>query len=151
MGILYIGERIVAEHENAETIALKVTDYTVSFDDILLENINFEMKSTDKVALIGSNGTGKMTLLREIFKNNHACIEINNDVDVAYLSQLQSEILNESHTILEEFFDAEFKTNEEIRSYISSYGFDEQVINQKIGSLSGGEKNILQLAKVSAS
>ena len=38
-----------------------------------------------------------------------------------------------------------------LESYISNYGFDEEIINQKIESLSGGEKNILQLAKVSAS
>ena len=38
-----------------------------------------------------------------------------------------------------------------LKSYISNYGFEEEIINQKIGSLSGGEKNILQLAKVSAS
>jgi ATP-binding cassette, subfamily F, member 3 len=143
--------RLVTNHEIEETIALKVTDYSVAFDDILLENVNFEIKSTDKVALIGANGTGKTTLLREIFKNNHPSIEINEDIDMAYLSQLQGEMLNESQTILEEFFDAGFKTYEEIRSYISNYGFESEVINQKIGSLSGGEKNILQLAKVSAS
>lgn len=143
--------RLVTDHEIEETIALKVTDYSVAFDDILLENINFEIKSTDKVALIGANGTGKTTLLRDIFKNSHPSIEINKDVDVAYLSQLQGEMLNESHTILEEFFDVGFKTYEEIRSYISSYGFEAEAINQKIGSLSGGEKNILQLAKVAAS
>ncbi len=142
---------LVTDNEIEETIALKVNDYSVAFDDMLLENVNFEIKSTDKVALIGSNGTGKTTLLREIFKNNHDSIEINEDVEVAYLSQLQGEMLNESNTILEEFFDAGFKTYEEIRSYISNYGFEEEIINQKIGSLSGGEKNILQLAKVSAS
>ena len=134
-----------------ETIALKVNDYSVSFDDVLLENVNFEIKSTDKVALIGSNGTGKTTLLREIFKNNHDSIEINEQVEVAYLSQLQGKTLNESNTILEEFLDAGFKTYEEIKAYISNYGFEEEIINQKIGSLSGGEKNILQLAKISAS
>jgi ATP-binding cassette subfamily F protein 3 len=143
--------RFVADHEIEETTALKVTDYSVAFDDILLENVNFEMKSTDKVALIGSNGTGKTTLLREIFKNNHPSIEVSKDVDMAYLSQIQGEILNESHTILEEFYDAGFKTYQEIRSYISNYGFGEEIINQKIGSLSGGEKNLLQLAKVAAS
>ena len=90
---------------------------------MLLENVNFEIKSTDKVALIGSNGTGKTTLLQEIFKNNHDSIEINEDIEVAYLSQLQGEILNESNTILEEFFDAGFKTYEEIRSYIARLWF----------------------------
>jgi len=58
------------DNEIEETIALKVNDFSVSYDEILLENVNFEIKSTDKVALIGSNGTGKTTLLRDIFKNN---------------------------------------------------------------------------------
>ena len=35
---------------------------------LLLENVNFEIKSNDKVAIVGSNGTGKTTLLQEIFK-----------------------------------------------------------------------------------
>jgi ATP-binding cassette, subfamily F, member 3 len=134
-----------------DTIALKVNDYSVSYDDILLQNVNFEIKSTDKVALIGSNGTGKTTLLRAIFKNNSDSIEIIPDIKMAYLSQHQGETLNESNTILEEFFDAGFKTYGEINSYISDYGFEGEIVNQKIGSLSGGEKNVLQLAKVSAS
>ncbi|MGB8452818.1 MAG: ATP-binding cassette domain-containing protein [Anaerocolumna sp.] len=142
---------LVTGNEIEEMIALKVKDYSVAFDDVLLEKVNFELKSTDKIALIGSNGTGKTTLLREIFKNNHASIEVNEDIEMAFLSQLQGEMLNESNTIPEEFFDAGFKTYEEIRSYISNYGFNEEIMNQKIGSLSGGEKNILQLAIVSAS
>jgi ATP-binding cassette subfamily F protein 3 len=142
---------LVVDKEMEETIALKVSDYSASFDELLLENVNFEIKSTDKVALIGSNGTGKTTLLREIFENNHDSIEINEQVEVAYLSQLQGKTINEFNTIAEEFFDAGFKTYEEITAYISNYGFEEEALNQKIGSLSGGEKNMLQLAKVSAS
>lgn len=136
--------------EIGETIALKVKDYSVAFADMLLENVSFEIKATDKVALIGSNGTGKTTLLRDIFKNNLDAIEINDNVKVTYLSQLQGEMINEANTIFEEFFDAGFKTYQEIISYLSNYGFDEEVMNQKIGSLSGGEKNLLQLAKVAA-
>ncbi|WP_342436338.1 ATP-binding cassette domain-containing protein [Paenibacillus sp. FSL L8-0436] len=139
------------DNEIEDTVVVNVNNYSVSFDELLLENVNFEIKSTDKVALIGSNGTGKTTLLREIFKNNHDSIEINTDVKMAYLSQLQSEILKDSNTILEEFIDAGFKTYDEIRSYISNYGFEGEIVNQKIESLSGGEKNMLQLAKVSAS
>jgi ATP-binding cassette subfamily F protein 3 len=139
------------DNEIEDIIVINVNNYSVAFDELLLENVNFEIKSTDKVALIGSNGTGKTTLLREIFKNNHDSIEINADVKVAYLSQIQGEMLKDSNTILEEFIDAGFKTYEEIRSYISNYGFEGEIVNQKIESLSGGEKNMLQLAKVSAS
>ena len=142
---------LTTDNEIEETIALKVNDYSVAFDEILLENVNFEIKSTDKVALIGPNGTGKTTLLRQIYKNNCDSIEINPDIEMAYLSQIEGETLNESNTILEEFIDVGFKTYQEIKSYVSNYGFDDKIINQKIGSLSGGEKNMLQLAKVSAS
>ncbi len=142
---------LAPDHELEETTILKVNDYSVAFDEMLIENVSFELKSTDKVALIGSNGTGKTTLLREIFKNTHDAIEISDEVKVAYLSQLQGEILDESHTILEEFLDAGFKNYEAVSSYIANYGFDEESLHQKIESLSGGEKNMLQLAKVAAS
>jgi ATP-binding cassette subfamily F protein 3 len=138
-------------NEIEETTALKVENFSVSFDEVLLENVNFEIKSTDKVALIGSNGTGKTTLFKEILKRTNDAITIDPNIEMAYLSQLQGEILNESNTILEEFFDAGFKTSSQIKAYVGDYGFFGEIIDQKIGSLSGGEKNILQLAKVSAS
>ncbi|WP_020617439.1 ABC-F family ATP-binding cassette domain-containing protein [Paenibacillus daejeonensis] len=138
-------------NEMEDTVVINVNDYRVSFDELLLDKVNFEIKSTDKVAIIGPNGTGKTTLLRDIFKNNQDSIEINADVKVAYLSQQQGEMLKDSNTILEEFIDAGFKTYDAIRSYLSNYGLEGDILDQKIESLSGGEKNILQLAKVAAS
>lgn len=134
-----------------DTIALEVNNYNVAFDETLLENVNFEIKSTDKVAIVGSNGTGKTTLFEEIFNNNHPSIKLNKDTKIAYLSQIQGRTLKESNTIREEFFDAGFKTSEEILSYIERYGFNEEKLDQKIETLSGGEKNMLQLAKISDS
>lgn len=139
------------DNEIEDSTVIHVTNYRVAFDELLLDNVNFEIKSTDKVAIIGPNGTGKTTLLRDIFKNNQDSIEIHADAKVAYLSQIQGEMLKDSNTILEEFIDAGFKTYDEIRSYIASYGFEGEIVNQKIASLSGGEKNLLQIAKVSAS
>lgn len=143
--------RLTTNNQVEEKVALKVNNYSAGFDEILLENVNFEIKSNDKVAIVGLNGTGKTTLLRDIFKNDNPAIEIDSEIEVAYLSQLQGEILNESNTILEEFLDAGFKTYDDVETYISNYDFEEERINQKVKDLSGGEKNILQLAKISAS
>ena len=152
---VYIKEpyiNLTTDNEIEEEItALRVNNFGVTFDDVLLKDVNFEIKSNDKVAIIGTNGVGKTTLMKEIFKNNNECIEINDNIELCYLSQMQGNGLNESSIILEEFYEAGFKNYGEVRRYISSYGFNEDILKQKISSLSGGERNILQLAKVSAS
>ena len=134
-----------------DRIILKVNDYNAAFEEVILENVSFHINSGDKVALIGSNGAGKTTLLKEIYRNSHDAIDLDEEATVEYLSQLQGEILNEENTISEEFFNAGFKSYDEIKHCVSNYGFDEGVINQRIRALSGGEKNMLQLAKISAS
>lgn len=139
------------DNEIEETIALEVSDYSITFDDILLKNVNFEIGSKDKIVLIGPNGSGKTTLLRELFENNSDSIKFNEDIQVSYLSQLQDETLSSSNTVAEELFDAGFQSFDEIIAYLSNYGFNEKFIDQKIELLSGGEKNILQLAKIAFS
>lgn len=134
-----------------ESIALEVNNYRLAFNEVLLENVSFEIKSTNKVVIIGANGTGKTTLLKEIFEDKHDSIRLHPDIEIAYLSQIQNDMFNESNTILEEFLNDGFETKDEVITSVVSYGFDESVIDQKIGTLSGGEKNILQLAKISAS
>lgn len=141
---------LTATNVRKDEIALKVEDYSVSFDDVLLEHVSFEIKSNEKIALVGPNGTGKTTLLREIYKNKHDSIHISDDTNIAFLSQLQGEMLTESNTILDEFFDLGFQTYDEIKAHVIKYGFEEDILEQKIGALSGGEKNLLQLAKISA-
>ena len=139
----------ITTDEVEEKTALKVTDYELSFDEVLLKDVNFEIKSTDKVAIVGANGTGKTTLFQTIFNNNNSSIEINENIKIGYLSQIQGQTLNYSNTIADEFFDIDFKTYDDIKEYLEGYNFDEELLNQKIGTLSGGEKNLIQLAKIS--
>lgn len=139
----------ITTDEVEEKTALKVADYELSFDEVLLKDVNFEIKSTDKVAIVGANGAGKTTLFQTIFNNNNSSIEINENIKIGYLSQLQGQTLNYSNTIADEFFDIGFKTYDDIKEYLEGYNFDEELLNQKIGTLSGGEKNLIQLAKIS--
>lgn len=138
-----------SDEDLEESTILKVSDLNIGFDNLLLEKINFEIKSKDKVVIIGPNGTGKTTLLLELFKNNNPSINFKEDIKLAYLSQIKGETLDESNTIYEEFFDSGFKSYTEIDSCLNDYGFNKDIANQKINSLSGGEKNIIQLAKLS--
>ena len=132
-------------------VVLNISDYQVAFDETILENVSFELKAGEKVAIVGANGTGKTTLLRDIFKNAHPAIKIGDDVEVGFLSQLHGEMLDESKTVYEEFETLGFEKKADIYNYLKEYCFEEETLTQKIGQLSGGEQNLLQLAKISVS
>lgn len=135
----------------AEKIVLSVGNYEVAFDELLLSDVSFELHANEKVAIVGANGTGKTTLLRDIYKNDNLAIQIGEDVEVGFLSQLHGEMLDESKTVYEEFEALGFETKESIRKYLKQYCFEEETLEQKISQLSGGEQNLLQLAKISVS
>ena len=134
-----------------EPVVLQVSDYDVAFDETILENVSFELKAGEKVAIVGANGTGKTTLLRDIFKNTNPAIKIGEDVEVGFLSQLHGEMLDESKTVYEEFEALGFEKKADIFHYLKQYCFEEETLTQKIGQLSGGEQNLLQLAKIAVS
>ena len=134
-----------------EPVVLQVSDYDVAFDETILENVSFELKTGEKVAIVGANGTGKTTLLRDIFKNTNPAIKIGEDVEVGFLSQLHGEMLDESKTVYEEFEALGFEKKADIFHYLKQYCFEEETLTQKIGQLSGGEQNLLQLAKIAVS
>lgn len=134
-----------------EPVVLQVSDYDVAFDETILENVSFELKAGEKVAIVGANGTGKTTLLRDIFKNTNPAIKTGEDVEVGFLSQLHGEMLDESKTVYEEFEALGFEKKADIFHYLKQYCFEEETLTQKIGQLSGGEQNLLQLAKIAVS
>lgn len=133
----------------AEKIVLSVEDYNVTFDREIMEHVSFVLHAGDKVAIVGPNGTGKTTLLRDIIKGENPAIRLDENVKMAYLSQMHGEVFDEKATVLKNFEDAGFDTDDQVIAYLKTYGFEEELIYSPVCDLSGGEKNLLQLAKIS--
>lgn len=142
-----IGKGVNEEYKEPEVL-LRVSNYEVAFDELLLENVSFEIKEGERVAIVGPNGTGKTTLLRDLIRNENEAIVFSEKAKPGFLSQLHGETLNEENTIYEEFEELGFETKASIKEFLEDYCFTEEDLDKKIEVLSGGEKNLLQLAKI---
>ncbi|MGN0158578.1 MAG: ABC-F family ATP-binding cassette domain-containing protein [Brotaphodocola sp.] len=136
--------------ETAVTPVLHVENYHLEFEDVLLDGVNFDLNPGEKVAIVGPNGTGKTTLLRQLSAKDNPAVTIRPGTEIGFLSQNHSEMLNEEHTIYEEFEELGFETKAEAAELLKQYCFDEAILDSRVGTLSGGEKNLLQIAKICA-
>ena len=106
------------------TVLLELENYSLSFEEKLLEHVSFAVHSGEKVALVGANGTGKTSMLRQIVKNENPAIRFSPDAVPAFFSQLHAEILHEQNSIYEEFFDIGFGTEAQVEEHLKHYCFD---------------------------
>jgi len=72
---------------------LRLDNYALAFGETLLEGVSFAVHSGEKVALVGANGTGKTSMLREIWQNRNPAIHFSEAASPAFFSQLHAEIL----------------------------------------------------------
>lgn len=133
-----------------EVTVLSVTDYRAAFDEVVLEDVSFELKAGEKVAIVGANGTGKTTLFYDIVEGRHPAVKICAGTEVGFLSQFYGKFWNEQNTVCEEFFKLGFENRAEVEGFLKDYCFDEEMLDQRIAQLSGGEQNLLQLAKIAS-
>ena len=82
------------DDEAAPQPVLTVSDYQVSFDKELLQNVDFQLMPGEKVAIVGANGTGKTTLIKDILANDHPSIHIDENIEYACISQLHGDTID---------------------------------------------------------
>lgn len=134
------------------SIPIKCNNLTFGYDEenLLYENLNFDLSRGEKLLVVGENGIGKTTLLRLIMgylKPLEGNIEITEKTDIAYYAQ-EHEILEHNKTILENF--ANFGLADyEIRRMLGSFLFSGEDIFKKVEVLSPGERSRVALAKIS--
>ena len=129
---------------------LTVENLKVGYDKELKE-VSFKLYKGRKLGIIGSNGTGKSTLLKTIVGEINSLggnIDFGHNVEVGYFDQ-QMALLNSDKTVFDEFYD-EFPhlTVTEVRSSLAAFMFYGEDVFKTINMLSGGEKVRLTLCKI---
>ena len=122
---------------------------------LLFDHVNFSLPPGGIVGIIGGNGAGKTTLFKMITGQespSQGRIELGDSVDIAYVDQLRDD-LNPDATVWEEISGGEETLsvgNREMnsRAYCARFNFKGSEQQQKVGILSGGERNRVHLAKL---
>jgi ATP-binding cassette ChvD family protein len=124
-------------------------------DVLLMDDINFTLPRGGIVGVIGPNGAGKTTLFRMITgqeKPDAGTLRLGETVQVGYVDQSR-DALNPNHSVWEEITggkdDVEMgKRSVPSRAYCSWFNFKGAAQQRKVGTLSGGERNRVHLAKL---
>ncbi len=112
-------------------------------NNTLITDINIKINYKDKVCIMGSNGTGKSSLIKQILANNDQHIKIGSNVKIGYIPQ---EINFSSNKTILEYARQYFVGDEsELRSALNKFCFHGEIVFKRIQKLSGGEKVRLKL------
>lgn len=114
---------------------------------LLIKDSSLRIKRGSKTAIIGENGCGKSTLIKEIINNSKEEIKINNKVRIGYFDQEQK-ILNDNKSILENIKESSSYDEGFIRINLDGFGFKGDSVFKKVSILSGGEKVKVALCKI---
>ena len=130
---------------------LKVRDLSKSFDHLLFQHLNFDVKKQDRIAIIGPNGIGKTTFFKILLgeeKADSGHLLWGSHVEVAYYDQEHAS-LNPTKTIFDEIHDAyPLMTNTQVRQALAAFQFKQEDVFKEINVLSGGEKGRVVLCKL---
>ena len=133
-------------------ISCKNLTFGYNLDNLLYENLTFDISRGEKLLVVGENGIGKTTLLKLIInylKPLNGNIIIGDKTNIAYYAQ-EHEILDQNKTILDNFEEFNLPIYE-LRKILGSFLFSNDDVFKKVSVLSPGEKSRVALAKISLS
>ena len=113
----------------------------------LLVKSNMEIYYQERVCLMGKNGTGKTTLIKNIINNTHDNIKLGVNIQIGYLPQ-EIRFDDEELTVYEYVRSFFVGSESELRSKLNRFYFSSEAINKKLRSISGGEKVRIKLLEL---
>ncbi len=142
--------------ERLGDLVIEATDIKKGFgDQLLVENMSFNLPRGGIVGIIGPNGAGKSTLFRMLVgeeQPDSGELRIGPTVKLAYVDQSR-DALDSKKTVWEEISDGQDiitigKYEVPSRSYVGRFNFKGSDQQKFVGDLSGGERNRVHLAKL---
>jgi ATP-binding cassette ChvD family protein len=147
---------IIPPGERLGDNVIDVENITKSYgDNLLIENLTFKLPPGGIVGIIGPNGAGKTTLFRMITgqeRPDSGSIKLGDTVHLGYVDQSRDD-LAPNKTVWEEVSEGADiiklgKREVNSRAYVGAFNFKGGDQQQKVGSLSGGQRNRVHLAKL---
>jgi ATP-binding cassette subfamily F protein 3 len=135
----------------AGSIALSVNGFSAQFDDrVVLDEVDLELEHGDRVCLVGPNGCGKTTLFRAILEDGsweNPVVRTGKAVHVGEYRQLH-DVLDHSKPLLRWMADVTRQADPDAAKLLHRFLFTRDDLERPIGTLSGGEKSRVQLARL---
>lgn len=126
-------------------------------EKIILDDFSFRVIKGDRIGILGNNGSGKTSFLKLLIGESEAdsgTIKLGKNIEVSYFDQKRSD-LDPEKSLRDNLSDGGDYVNvagkpRHVCGYLKDFMFDPKTANDNAGTLSGGQKNRLLLAKVLA-